>query len=410
VSKLKPLAAVLIVACLALAVAACGSNSNSGGGGETGSSSNEESGGGESTTASSGGESEGGGGGELPSTVKVGFIDSMTGPAGFCGQEEKEGAELAIEMAEEEGLLGSSKIQMEVKDDKAEPESAVSGMNSLIGDSSVAATVGPCVGNIGQAVVPVAEQGEMPLVMTTASGASVSGEWAFRAGLPQQTYAAKVIPVIAEQAKTAGVIWEKSDATIAKPVWEETQKPALEENDVELVADEPTGEQTSYTSQVSAILSKHPEAVGVLVLGTPNLTIVKELREGGFKGPIWGQLGMAAEFYLEGGPDTNGTFIAVSYAPGFKFPGSVKFTKGFEAKFHKTPRELSAHGYDAMGMTLKAIAEAGTTERAAVREALEGIKSYEGAQGPLTFTEEGDARGEGGVVEVNEGELKTVSE
>jgi len=395
-------AAVVIVACLALALAACGSNSNSGGGGESGSSS-EESGG--STTASSGG-----GGGELPSTVTVGFIDSMTGPAGFCGQEEKEGAELAIELAEKEGLLGSSKIKLEVKDDKAEPEAAVSGMNSLIGDSSVAATVGPCVGNIGQAVVPVAEQGEMPLVMTTASGASVAGEWIFRAGLPQQTYAAKVIPVIAEKAKTAGVIWEKSDATIAKPVWEETQKPALEENNVELVADEPTGEQTSYSSQVSSILAKDPEAVGVLVLGTPNVTIVKELREGGFKGPIWGQLGMAAEFYLEAGPDTNGTFIAVSYAPGFKFPGSVKFTEGFEARFHKVPRELSAHGYDAMGLTLKAIAEAGTTERAAVREALEGIKSYEGAQGPLTFTAEGDARGEGGVVEVNEGELKTIVE
>jgi branched-chain amino acid transport system substrate-binding protein len=148
----------------------------------------------------------------------------------------------------------------------------------------------------------------------------------------------------------------------------------------------------------------------VLVLGTPNVTIVKELREGGFNGPIWGQLGMAAEFYLEGGPDTNGTFIAVSYAPGFKFPGSVKFTKGFEAKYHHVPRELSAHGYDAMGLALKAIAEAGTTERPAVREALEGIKSYEGAQGPLTFTSEGDARGEGGVVEVDNGELKTIVE
>jgi branched-chain amino acid transport system substrate-binding protein len=399
----KPVAAIVIAACLALALAACGSNSNSSSSSESGGSST---GGGESTTASSGGGAEGG----LPSTIKVGFIDSMTGPAGFCGQEEKEGAELAIEMAEEEGELGSSHIQLEVKDDKAEPEAAVSGMNSLIGDSSVPVTVGPCVGNIGQAVVPVAEKGEMPLVMTTASGASVAGEWAFRAGLPQQTYAAKVIPVIAEKAKTAGVIWEKSDATIAKPVWEDTQKPALEEEEVELVADEPTGEQTSYSSQVSSVLAADPEAVGVLVLGTPNVTIVKELREGGFKGPIWGQLGMAAEFYLEGGPDTNGTFIAVSYAPGFKFPGSVKFTKGFEAKYHKVPRELSAHGYDAMGLALKAIAEAGTTERAAVREALAGIKSYEGAQGPLTFSAEGDASGEGGVVEVNEGELVTVEE
>ncbi|MBB4660492.1 hypothetical protein [Conexibacter arvalis] len=47
----------------------------------------------------------------------------------------------------------------------------------------------------------------------------------------------------------------------------------------------------------------------------------------------------------------------------------------------------------------------GTTDHGEVRRALAAMRTFEGAQGRLTITEDGDARGPGGVVVTRGGEL-----
>ncbi len=70
VSRSRALVALASAAVLAGGVAACGDDSDSGGGG---------------------------GSGGLPSEVKLGMLDTMSGVAAFCGEQEKQGAELAVE-------------------------------------------------------------------------------------------------------------------------------------------------------------------------------------------------------------------------------------------------------------------------------------------------------------------------
>jgi branched-chain amino acid transport system substrate-binding protein len=371
-------------AALAVGVAACGDDSESGGGG--------------------------GGGGNLPSEVKLGMLDTMSGVAAFCGEQERQGAELAVEEINSQKFLGDGvKLTIQVEDDKGTPEAGVAAFRNFVNDK-VAAIVGPCLGTVAPATGPLAEQSKMPDIITTASGADVTPNYVFRAGIPQQEYAGNVIKVIKDQGhKDVAVMFDNAQPSIAQGSWGGAQKPAIEEEGLNLVEEEGVaGTNSDFGSQVSKVVAAKPDAVGVLFQGAPNLTIVKQLREAGFDGQIWGQQGMLNDFYIKGGPAVQDTMISVSYSPALPEGSTTKFTKDFEAKYNVTPSELSAHGYDAVWLAARGIKAAGSTDGEAVQKALAGIKEMEGAQGALTFTDTGDARGTGGVVKVNNGKLEGV--
>ena len=348
----------------------------------------------------------GGDGGSLPAEINLGMLDTMSGVAAFCGEQERQGAELAVEEINEQGFLGESKITLTVEDDKGTPEAGVAAFRGFV-DDEVAAVVGPCLGTVAPATGPLAEQNQMPNVITTASGADVAPEFVFRAGIPQQEYAGNVIEVVeAEGAQRVAVLFDNAQPSIAQGSWGGAQKPAIEASGLELVVEEGVaGTNSDFSSQVSKAVRANPDAIGLLFQGAPNLTIAKQLREAGFEGQIWGQQGMLNDFYIKGGPAVEGTMISVSYSPALEQGSTSEFTEAFKAKYDINPSELSAHGYDAVWFAARAIKEAGSLEGPAIQQAMANINEMPGAQGDLTFTDEGDARGSGGVVKIENGEL-----
>lgn len=377
----------LACAATALALGACGSSSSS-------------------DSSASGG---GGSASNLPSTITLGMMDTLSGVAAFCGEQERQGANLAVSEINSKGFLGKSKIQLKVQDDKGTPQDGVTAFRNFQ-NAKVTAIVGPCLGTVAPATGPLVEQSKIPDVITTASGADVTPQYVFRAGIPQQEYAGNVIKVIAAKGiKDVSVIYDNAQPSIAQGSWGGAQKPMIKKLGLNLKVEEGVaGTNTDFSSQVSKALAAKPQAIGVDFQGAPNLTIVKQLREAGFKGIIWGQQGMLNDFYEKGGPATNGTLISVSYSPALNVPATENFTKTFEAKYHVSPSELSAHGYDAVWMVARGLKAAGSTDGPALQKALAGIHNMDGAQGHLTFTSDGDARGSGGVVKLENGKLTGV--
>ena len=142
------------------------------------------------------------------------------------------------------------------------------------------------------------------------------------------------------------------------------------------------GTSADFSSQISKAIGTNPDAIGVLFQGAPNLTIVKQLREGGFKGKIWGQQGMLNDFYMKGGPATDGTMISVSYSPALAVGATTKFTEELQGEVQGiNPSELSAHGYDAVYFVANALKTAQSTDGAKLQKAMADQKSMEGAQG-----------------------------
>jgi branched-chain amino acid transport system substrate-binding protein len=349
----------------------------------------------------------------LPAEITLNEIASLTGAAGWAGQTEAQGASLAVREANRQHFLGKTKIGLKVLDDQGTPATAVAVAHQFI-DGHPPLIIGPTVGGEANVVIPLTIQAGIPTLITTATAADVSDPNIFRVGIPQPRYTAQVLRLLKGRGvKKVAVFYDSGSASIV-PVWQKTTKVALAALKLEVVDTEAAPVRSSglsdFTTQVANMLRSKPDAIGIFLDGAPNLTVVNQLRQAGFKGDIWGQSGMEAPFFIGGGPNVNGVLIPVSFAAGIGSKASLDFTKRFEQKYPgSVPTEISAHGYDAAWMAMRALKAANSTNPAAVREALTKIKSMPSATGVLRFNEIGDAVGKGFVAVIRDGKLYGVT-
>jgi branched-chain amino acid transport system substrate-binding protein len=159
---------------------------------------------------------------------------------------------------------------------------------------------------------------------------------------------------------------------------------------------------TSVTSQVLKVYGAAPEAFVVVGAGTPAVLPQKTMRERGYAGPIYQTHGVANNDFLRvGGKDVEGTIlpagpvlVASQLAASPVKTAAMDYVRRYEEAFgHDTVTTFGAHAWDAMLLLKQAIplalrkAKPGTPEfRAALRDALEGIKDLTVSHGVMTMT------------------------
>jgi branched-chain amino acid transport system substrate-binding protein len=389
--------------CAAMFVAACGDDGDGTATASTGGGATTAGSGSSDSTGGSGAPAGGGDTSNLPDTITIGAIDSMTGPAAFCGVSEVDGMNLAIDVATEQGLVGDSQVQLELQDDASTPEGGVSAYRALV-SSGVSAFVGPCFSAAAQAVIDLTSEDQIPLVLTTAGGANFADpEYAYRAGIPQTFYVQLLADALDEKGvQSVSVIFQNDNEAIVD-LYNQTLKPRFEELGIEvLYEDAVAGTTQDFSAQIAQYTDNPPDAIGILMVGGANVTAVSQIREAGLDQPLFGQQAMAAPFFLENaGEAADGTIFNANFHPGEEFPSSVAFTEAFNEKFGHDPDYAAANGYDAMMRVLLAINAAGSADPADIKAALDNdVPSMDGAQGPLTFTDNGDVEGPGVIIEV----------
>jgi branched-chain amino acid transport system substrate-binding protein len=155
---------------------------------------------------------------------------------------------------------------------------------------------------------------------------------------------------------------------------------------------------TSVTGQVLKLTSARPDAILIAGSGTPAALPQKALRERGYTGKIYQTHGVANNDFLRvGGKDVEGTvlpagpMLVASQLPA-NHPvrkSALEYVNAYEAKYGKgSVSTFGGHGWDAGLLMQRAATEAlkkaqpGTPAfRAALRDALEGVKELPGAHG-----------------------------
>src|SRR5690606_38615912 len=118
--------------------------------------------------------------------------------------------------------------------------------------------------------------------------------------------------------ETVSIIYQNDNEAIVD-LLDIAIRPALDEAGIEILDEDGVpGTQQDFSTQIAKYQANEPDAIGVLVVGGTNVTIVTQLREAGIDVPLFGQLAMAAPFFVENaGEAADGTLYAVNYHPGF---------------------------------------------------------------------------------------------
>jgi len=332
----------------------------------------------------------------LAQDIKVGVNVSATGPAASLGIPERNTFALMPQ------TIGGKKVQYIVLDDASDTTTAVKNTRKLITEDKVDVIVGSTITPNSLAMIDVVAETETPMVSMAASSRIVEPvdakrRWVFKTPQNDQQMAFVIVShMLGQGVKTAGFIGF-ADA-YGEGWWNEFSKLA-ETRGIKVVANERyQRNDTSVTGQVLKLISARPDAILIAGSGTPAALPQKTLKERGYAGKIYQTHGVANNDFLRVcGKDCEGTFlpagpVLVSEQLPNDHPvkkSAIAYVDAYEKVHGKgSVSTFGAHAWDA-GVLLQAAipvalkkAQPGTKEfRAALRDALEGVKNTPGAHG-----------------------------
>jgi branched-chain amino acid transport system substrate-binding protein len=329
-------------------------------------------------------------------TIKVGVFGPLSGDAAATGQSEKEGAELAIKEKNDAGGIRGKKIEGIYADDGGKPEEAVNVAKRLISRDEAVITVGSITSPASLAAAQISRQSEVPQIVVSGTAQRITtqgNKWVFRSAVPDTKLVGDLVDFIHEKfpkLKKFAFLYVNDD--FGRGGFE-AFKLAGQKFGYEIVAEERyTRGDLDFTAQLGRIKASPAEALVEWSRYSEGALVAKQYAQTGMNLVRFGSDGFASPKYIElGGPAVNGVYYTshFSVATSEGIPAAKGFTEKFQKMFGKVPDAYAAEAYDAVVLAVRAIEQAGSENRAAIRDALAKL-SIDSVRGPFKFDEKGD--------------------
>ncbi|HHT49881.1 MAG TPA: ABC transporter substrate-binding protein [Eubacteriaceae bacterium] len=342
--------------------------------------------------------------------IKIGVFEPLTGANAAGGAMEVEGIELANEMFPE--VLGK-KVVLEIADNKSEKVEAANAATYLVDNANVVAIIGSWGSSLSMAAGPVAEENQIPIVAPSATNPMVTqgNDWYFRVcfidpfqGKVMANYAYNEVG-----AKTAAIVREISNdysVGLASFFVNSFKELTGDDNAILEIVDYNTGD-TDFTAQLTSIKEKNPDVIFAPGNYTESALLAKQARELGINVPILGgDTWETPEFIDIGKEAVEGAVLSTFFTTEVPItPMSGTFLEAYQEKYNKEPAAVTALGFDAYLVILKAIERAGSTDPVVIRDEIAKTSGFEGAAGIVTLDENGDATKNAIIKEVKDGKF-----
>lgn len=330
--------------------------------------------------------------------IKVGAIFAVTGPASFLGGPEARSAEMAVARINREGGINGEQVELIVKDSAGSPEKAVSFAKQLIEEERVVAIIGPSTSGESMAVKKIAEDGRTVLISCAAAEVIVDpvARYVFKTPQKDSFAARKIFAEMQRQSITTIAVASGNDG-FGKAGKEQLEKLAPEFS-IRLALSETYDSKATDLSALVAKMKANPaiQAVVNWSVAPAQAIIAKNMRQANWRVPLFQSHGFGNIRYAE---------AAGAAAEGIIFPCGLllvaeslpdehpqkallmQYKTEYETLHKEQASAFGGYAYDALNMVAAAVRSAGT-DRARVRDAVEGLKNFPGVGGVFSFSPE----------------------
>lgn len=333
-------------------------------------------------------------GGADSGPVRIGVTGSFSDPIGIPMQL---AAELAADEINAAGGIGGRRLELVIRDDYADPDSAVFIANDLYA-SDVSAVIGHLFSGMSLAAAPVYNGGSNPVVAISPSSSSpelsTAGDYTFRICPSDLAHGAVLAQWVSRRLHLSrGAVLYLNDQYgrgIRQTFVREFTRLGgqLESIDPYLGA---TPEVGPYLDR----LARSHAAEFLVVAGNRGEAeeIIRQARRRGLAMPVVGGDGL--EGIHEAGALAEGVYLSSAYFPNLPTEANRRFVEAYRRKYPGAgiPNQPAAATYDAVHL-LRGVLERAGTDRAAVRRALAKVGSamppFEGVTGTVAFDASGD--------------------
>lgn len=332
--------------------------------------------------------------------IRIGSTVSATGFAAYLGEPEARTLKMLVDEINAGGGVDGEKIRLISYDDGGDPNKARTFATRLVEDDEVVAIIGGTTTGTTMAVIPVAEEAEVPFV-------SLAG--AIEIIKPVRPYTFKIPHTdrmacgkIFEDMKARGItrigMISGSDsfgASMRKQCHE-----LVKEYGMEVVGDEVFGPaDADMTPQLTNLKNrKGIQAILCLGLGSGPAIVTRNYAQLAVGVPLYQSHGVASDAFIE--------LAGKKAAEGIRLPGTPllvaeqlagddpqrpvvqKYKKQYESLTGKPVSTFGGYAHDAMHLVVEAVRRAKEADPEKIRDQLERTSGHVGTTGRFTMSPE----------------------
>lgn len=318
--------------------------------------------------------------------IKIGFVATMSGPAGVLGQDMYDGFMLGVEHAG--GKLGGQNVQVIKEDDQLKPDLGTQIVQKLIEKERVQIITGITFSNVMMAIhKPVVDAGVF-LIGSNAGPAPLAG------------------PMCSPYFFSTSWVNDQQHESVGKYATDKGYKRmVIMAPNYQAGKDALTGfkrffkgnvlnevytqlNQPDYAAEITQLQVDKPDAVYVFYPGAMGINFIKQYQQAG----LLGKVPLVSGSTVDGAnlPALKETALGVisgsQWGPDIDNPVNRKFVADFEKKFSRVPSQYAAQSYDSALLLDSAIrkVKGNVSDKKGFMAALKAA-DFKSARGPFKF-------------------------
>jgi len=318
--------------------------------------------------------------------IKLGYNgDLSASPSAQSGQAAVLGMQAAIEDVNASGGVLGRKLTLVVRDDTSQPPKSIQNMSDLIDNEKVVAVFGPTNSGNAMAWKHIPNQKKIPVMGNVGSGTDITkpmspnaDNYMFRVSMVDREQVAALMAYVRKSSATPKVVGLMAETTGYGQGGLKDMEEIAALHGIKPAAIERFGVgDTDMTSQLNKMKAAKVDTVVVWAQGTPIAQLIRSMEKiNYFPADLTSWAADNITFFDAAGKSLAEKPLFMRTVSESRTPAQQKLFSRVGSKL-KAPSAFSfaLHGYDSVLLLAQAIREAGTTEGAAVRSALEDLKA-----------------------------------
>ena len=346
--------------------------------------------------------------GEKP-PIKIGFIAGISGRVTDLGTAGRNGAMLAVEQINQTGGIDGHKIELLIRDDEQNAETAKRNVQELI-QQKVVAIIGPMTSSMCAAVIDLANTAQTTLISPTCTSTAFSDkdDHFFRVISATTDYARKSADYqLSLGHRRLAVIYDKGNSTYTES-WLNDFKSHFSAKGGKLVnvLSFSSSPDTPFADHARDLLEIRSDTILMIANSVDAAMLAQQIRRLDEKIPLAVSEWAGTERLIElAGKAVEGMTLAQFLDRDSMQPEYQAFKTDFKARFNQEPGFAGVSGYDATKVVLDSLA--GKPASQPLKQRILEKRVFQGVSGKMEFTSAGDAARTTYIVNVKDGRFQT---
>ncbi len=313
--------------------------------------------------------------------LRIGVIAPLTGNYEPLGRDHKKAVELAAEEVNAAGGVLGHRLELTVRDDRSSPDQSVANFKEI--KDSVDVVIGSAFSNCAVATIPFAEQAKIPYLSLSASDEQLDPlrPNVFVVPAISSKYAERLLQYFQATNVTRLAVAYDTKNSYAIAGFRGMQSEAARFGVTLVSAEEFQTTTANFGSIFARVKASGAQALTVWAAGSTAVTVTKQYAEAKVGIPLALGPAQASRLFLDpAGSAAEGVTIASSigvvgpHLPDGQLKNAIgNLSRSFRSLYRYAPPQFAQDGYSAVLLLVAAVEKAKSTDRAAVRDALEKL-------------------------------------